>query len=153
MIWSLWAESPNRVSRTVQTSRKTVFGLSPQRPETPPSHSRQALLGTLAVFTDVPGRRGCNTAPQLSRQTAWPKSLHSERGQKLNTDFCFSNFSGAPGYSGKNFGISRQKVWYPWASKDILNFLAPTPHVKEPHPTRRYPDQKVWVWVPFSSLI
>ena len=22
-----------------------------------------------------------------------------------------------------------------------------------PHPTRRYPDQKVWVWVPFSSLM
>ena len=22
----------------------------------------------------------------------------------------------------------------------------------DPHPTRKYPDQKVWVWVPFSSL-
>ena len=25
--------------------------------------------------------------------------------------------------------------------------------MKDPHPTRKYPDQKVWVWVPFSSLI
>ena len=25
-------------------------------------------------------------------------------------------------------------------------------HVKDPHPTRRYPDKKIWVWVPFSCL-
>ena len=32
--------------------------------------------------------------------------------------------------------------------------LAPTPsRVGDPHPTRRYPDQKVWVWIPFSCLI
>ena len=23
--------------------------------------------------------------------------------------------------------------------------------MEDPHPTRRFPDQKVWVWVPFSS--
>ena len=24
--------------------------------------------------------------------------------------------------------------------------------MEDPHPTHRYPDQKVWVWIPFSSL-
>ena len=67
------------------------------------------------------------------------------QGMRLEI-FFFSNFSGNPGTPRQNPGISRQKVWFPWASKDIANFLAPTP-------TRRYPDQKVWVWIPFSSLI
>ena len=31
-------------------------------------------------------------------------------------------------------------------------FGPPPLHVEDPRPTRRYPDQKVWVWVPFSSL-
>ena len=39
----------------------------------------------------------------------------------------FSNFSGTP-------GISRQKVWFPWVSKDIPNFLAPTPSRGSPPP-------------------
>ena len=28
-------------------------------------------------------------------------------------------------------------------------FWPPPLHVEDPHPSRRYPDQKVWVWVPF----
>ena len=31
-------------------------------------------------------------------------------------------------------------------------YLALPLHVEDPHPTWRYPDQKVWVWVPSSSL-
>ena len=38
------------------------------------------------------------------------------------------------GYPGKNPGISRQKVWFPWVSKDIPNFLAPTPLHGRPPP-------------------
>ena len=38
-------------------------------------------------------------------------------------------------------------------SRDILNFLAPTLHLEDPHPTGRSPDQEVWVCVPFSCLI
>ena len=40
------------------------------------------------------------------------------RGRELNTNIFFSNFSGAPGISRQNPGISRQKVWYPWVSKE-----------------------------------
>ena len=43
--------------------------------------------------------------------------------------YCFfvSNFLGIPGISLRKSGISRQKVWFPWVSKDIPNFLVPTP--------------------------
>ena len=68
------------------------------------------------------------------------QSCRAFRGQELNTHF-FSNFS-------DNSGISRQKFGFPWVSNDILNSLGPHPFVEDPHPTRRYLDQKVWVWVP-----
>ena len=58
-------------------------------------------------------------------------------------------FGQAPGYPGKNLGISRQQVWFLLVSKDIPNFLAPPLRVEEPQSIWRYPDQKVWVWVPF----
>ena len=74
-------------------------------------------------------------------------------GTKIEHKLFFLNFLGAPGISLAKAGISRQKVWFPWVLKDIPNFSAPPLHVEDPHPTRRYPDQKVWVWVPFSSLI
>ena len=48
--------------------------------------------------------------------------------------FFISNFSGTPGISRQNPGISRQKVWFHWASKDILNFLAPSPSRWRPPP-------------------
>ena len=32
-------------------------------------------------------------------------------------------------------------------------FWPPPLHVENPHPTGGYPDPKVWVWVPFSSLM
>ena len=32
-------------------------------------------------------------------------------------------------------------------------FWPPPFHVENRYPTGKYPDQKVWVWVPFSSLI
>ena len=31
--------------------------------------------------------------------------------------------------------------------------FAPHPHLEDTHPTGRYPDQKVWVWVPFYCPI
>ena len=47
-------------------------------------------------------------------------------GRELDTNFFFPNFSGTP-------GISRQKVWLPWVSKDILNFFAPHPFTWKTH--------------------
>ena len=69
-------------------------------------------------------------------------------GAKNWTQTFFSQSFRAPRISpGKYPGISHQKDWFPWVSRDTLSFLAPT----RSH-GRKYPDQKVWVWVPFSSL-
>ena len=76
----------------------------------------------------------------------------SSRGQKLNPKFFFSNFSGTAGISQQNPGISRQKSLISLLSRGIPNFLPPPLHVEDPHPTGRYPDPKVWVWVRFSSM-
>ena len=51
-------------------------------------------------------------------------------------------FRALSGYPGKNPGISRPIVSFPWVSKDIPSFLAPTPSHGAPPPTRRYSDQK-----------
>ena len=59
------------------------------------------------------------------------------RGQKLNPNIFFSNFSGASGISRQNPGISRQKSLIPWVSRDIPNFLAPTPSRGRPPPHRK----------------
>ena len=43
------------------------------------------------------------------------------------------------------------KIWYPWVSRTYRIFWPSPLHAADPHPTRRYPAQKVWVWVPFAS--
>ena len=59
-----------------------------------------------------------------------PEKHPENRGREFYTNLCFSNFSGTPGISRQNPGKCRQKVWFPWVSKDI-----PTPlHVEDPHP-------------------
>ena len=45
----------------------------------------------------------------------------------MNTNFFFSNFSGTSGISRQNPGISRQQSLISLVSRDIQNFLAPTP--------------------------
>ena len=65
----------------------------------------------------------------------------------------FSNFSGTPGTSRQKSRDITPKSWFPWVSKDIPNFFDPHPFTwKTPtaHAARRYPDQKVWVWVCLS---
>ena len=76
-------------------------------------------------------------------------------GRKLNTYLFFSNFSGAPGISrqAKILGYPARKFGFPGLRRTYRTSWPPPLHVKDPHPTRRYPDQKVWVWVPFSSMI
>ena len=48
------------------------------------------------------------------------------RGQKVNTNCFFSNFSGAAGISHQNPGISRQESLISLVSRDIPKILAPT---------------------------
>ena len=83
---------------------------------------------------------------------AWT-SQPSNRERKLNTIFFFSSFSGASGISRQNPGISRPKSLISLVARDVSSFLAPTRSRGRPLPTGKYPDQKVWVWVLFSSLI
>ena len=67
-----------------------------------------------------------------SRSSTW----HS-RERKLNPNFFFSNFSGTPGISRRNPGISRQKSLISLVSRGIPNFLAPTPSCGRPLPHRK----------------
>ena len=52
----------------------------------------------------------------------------------MNTNFFFSNFSGAAGTSQQNSGISRQKSLISLVSRDMPNFWAPTPSRGRPPP-------------------
>ena len=58
-----------------------------------------------------------------------------KRVSELNTNLFFSNFRAAPGYPSKIFGYPAQKVWFPWVSRDIPNFLAPAPSTNFLTPT------------------
>ena len=58
----------------------------------------------------------------------------SFREQKLNPNFFFSNFSGAPGISRQNPGISRPKSLISLFSRDVSNFFAPTRSRGRPPP-------------------
>ena len=69
------------------------------------------------------------------------------------TQTFFSQTFRVPPYPGKIPGYPAQKVWFPWFRGTYRTFWPPPVHVEDPYPTGKYPDQKVWVWVPFSSLI
>ena len=76
-----------------------------------------------------------------------PTNVHNRkaifRGQKLNPNIFFSNFSGASGISRQNPGISRQKSLIPWVSRDIPNFFGPHPFTwKTPIPPENIRTQK-----------
>ena len=106
-----------------------------------PPCSRQCVQ----CFAGVPLQHPC-LRPIAS--SSWAPS----KGRELNTNFFFSNFSGTPGISRQNPGISRQKSLISLVSRDILNFLAPPLRVEDPYPTGKYPDSKVWVCALFSFL-
>ena len=71
------------------------------------------------------------------------------RERKLNTNFFAQTFRAPPGCPGKSPGYPAKRVWIPWLRGTYRTFWPPPLHVKETHPTGRFPDQKVWVWVPF----
>ena len=47
-----------------------------------------------------------------------------------------------PGYPAQKFG-------FPGFRRTYWDFWRPHLHVEDPHSTRRYLDQKVWIWFPF----
>ena len=66
------------------------------------------------------------------------KSIAFSRGQKLNTNFFSSCFSGAAGISQQqNPGTSRPKSLISLVSRDIPNLLGPTPSRGRPLPHRK----------------
>ena len=77
----------------------------------------------------------------------------TNRGRELNPNLFFSNFSGSSGISQQNPGISRPKSLISLVFEGHTRTFWPPPlHVEDPHPTRKYLDSKVWVWVPFLCL-
>ena len=75
------------------------------------------------------------TCLRLLRGRTW--SCNSLGAQNWTRNIFFSNFSGASGISQQNPGISRQKSLIPWVSRDIPNFLAPTPSRGRPPPHQK----------------
>ena len=77
---------------------------------------------------------------------SFPKKARAGGSGKLTLKlFGRSRNAKTPGYSTKKFGL-------PGFRRTYRTFWPSPLHVEDPHPTRRYPDQKVWVWVPSSSL-
>ena len=75
------------------------------------------------------------------------------RGPKLNTNFFFLKLFGhSRDIPAKSRDIPPKKVWFPWLRGTYRTLWPPPLHVEDPHPARKYPDSKVWVWVPFSRL-
>ena len=77
---------------------------------------------------------------------------HGIRGRKLNTNFFSQTFRAPPGYPGKIPRYPAKKVWFPWFQGTYRTFWPPSIHMEDPHPTRKYPDQKVRGLGSFSSL-
>ena len=90
-------------------------------------------------------REGTNfltTKPFAWKTPTPPSGLRTQkfifvRGQNWTQTFVFSNFSGTPGISQQNPGISRQKSLISLVSRDISNFLTPTPSCGRPLPHRK----------------
>ena len=101
---------------------------------TPPLPSTPTLSLSLYIYI-VHAKGSFSLKQRLSPflQTGLPEF----RGRELNPNIFFSNFSGASGISRQNPGISRQKSLIPWVSRDIPNFLAPTPSRGRPPPHQK----------------
>ena len=80
---------------------------------------------------------GTNRGNPILPTPSWGPILGDENWAQ---DLFFSNFSGAPGISQQKSRDIPPKVWFPWVtgwvSRDVSNFLAPTPSCGRtpPHP-------------------
>ena len=105
---------------------------------------------TLGVFSMV------ILLPHVGRVRNYLHSKNSRRfrGQNLNTNLFFSNFSGASGISRQNPGISRPKKSsrFPWFRGTYRTFWPPPLRVEDSYPTGKYPHSKVWVCALSSCL-
>ena len=70
----------------------------------------------------------------------------------MNTNFFFQTFRAPPGIPAKIPGYPAKKFGFPGFRRTYRTVWLPPLHAEDPHPRRRYPDQKVWVCAPFSCL-
>ena len=86
----------------------------------------------------------------------WHRSKHFFWGQLGDENWpqtFFLKLFGRPrDIPPKSRDIPPKKFGFPGFRGTYRAFWPPPLHVEDPHPTRRYLDQKVWVWVPFSCL-
>ena len=81
-------------------------------------------------------------------------SKNSRLGPEYGTQICFLKLFGHFWDIPAKFrDIPPKRFGFP-GFEGHTELFAPPLHLKDPHPTAagRYPDQKVWVWVPFSCL-
>ena len=73
----------------------------------------------------------------LFQKTPFSEPEFEYLGTKIEHKLFFLKLLGAPWISRQNPGISRQKSLIPWVSRDIPNFLAPTPSRGRPPPHQK----------------
>ena len=104
--------------------------------ETGGSLTPKPSFPNLGILTPVRGKRIPNLGPKIEHKLFFLK--------------LFGHFRDIP---AKSRDIPPKKVWFPWFRGTYRTFWPPPLHVEDPHPTRKYPDQKVWVWVPFPPWL
>ena len=175
-IWPLSAQIHYR-SSSIWGSKVQVFE-GQRSGRAPPPSSVQYVLTSPHPSSQVKGRSckslhircpwvkqrsGLDSGALQQQERFWRSTLANppKSSEKLGpllgnenwTQTFFSQtFRAPPGYPGKIPGYPAQKVWFPWFRGTYRTFWPPPVHVEDPYPTGKYPDQKVWVWVPFSSL-
>ena len=108
----------------------------------PKSGTEQGVISkeVFSLEESLESLKSLNFKDSLGKVRFFSFLFHSwgfSRGQKLNTNFIFSNFSGTSGISRQNPGISRKKSLISLVSRDMSNFLAPTPSRGRPLPHRK----------------
>ena len=79
----------------------------------------------------------CNVAPTNRAALCGGMDWWHMEGTRIEHKLSFSNISGTPRISRKNPEISRPKSLISLVSRDISNFLAPTPSRGRPLPHRK----------------
>ena len=119
-------------------------GKIPGTSQIPPfeSQGRQTFEGGHELFGHHPFVRKTPTPPGgLRTQIQGPKFEH-----KLFFLLLFGHRRDIP---AKSRDIPPKKFDFPGFNGHTELFGPPPLHVEDTHPTRRYPDSKVWVWVRF----
>ena len=89
--------------------------------------------------------------PWLKSQKKKTKAF--DRGPIEHKLFFLKLFGHRRDIPAKSRDIPPKKFDFPWFRETYRTFWPPPFQVEDPYPTGKYPDSKVWVWVPFSCLV